>query len=87
MFGTSGVRGPVGETVTAEVALSVGRAVGATADSVVLGRDARDSGRALCDALAAGLMESGTDVVDVGLVATPTAARAVGTRDADAGPS
>lgn len=85
MFGTSGIRGPVGETVTGTVALSIGRAVGATADSVVLGRDARDSGRALCDALAAGLVESGTDVLDVGMVATPTAARAVGTRNADAG--
>lgn len=59
MFGTSGIRGPVGETVTAETALSIRRAVGATADSVILGRDARASGRALRDALAAGLMESG----------------------------
>jgi phosphoglucosamine mutase len=85
MFGTSGIRGPVGETITAEVALSIGRAVGARADSVILGRDARDSGRALCDGLAAGLVESGTDIIDLGMVATPTAARAVGARDADAG--
>lgn len=85
MFGTSGIRGPVGETVTADLAVSVGRAVGVDAETVILGRDARDSGRALCDGLAAGLLESGTDVVDVGVVTTPTAARGVGTRDADAG--
>ena len=85
MFGTSGVRGPVGETVTAELALSVGRAVGTSADRVVLGRDARDSGRMLMDALAAGLQETGTDVIALGRAATPTIARGVGDRDADAG--
>jgi len=85
MFGTSGIRGPVGETVTAGLALSVGRAVGAETDRVVLGRDARDSGRTLADAVAAGLRECGTDVVDLGLAATPTVARAVPWRDADAG--
>ena len=85
MFGTSGIRGPVGDEVTADLALSVGRALGVDADRVVVGRDARESGRLLVDALAAGLRESGTDVVDLGLAATPTVARAVAPRDADAG--
>ncbi|MFB6192418.1 MAG: phosphoglucosamine mutase [Haloarculaceae archaeon] len=98
LFGTSGIRGPVGGTVTAELALRVGRAVGrgvgpdatetdGNADDrrVVVGRDARDSGRALADALAAGIREVGTDVVDVGRAATPTVARAVGWADAIAG--
>ncbi|WP_246984737.1 phosphoglucosamine mutase [Halorientalis marina] len=85
MFGTSGIRGPVGETVTAELALSVGRALGVEAERVVVGRDARESGRLLTDALTAGLRESGTDAVDLGLAATPTVARAVGWEDADAG--
>ncbi len=85
MFGTSGIRGPVGETVTAGLALSVGRAVGAETDQVVVGRDARDSGETLADALAAGLRECGTDVVDLGRAATPTVARAVPWEDADAG--
>ncbi|WP_135363101.1 phosphoglucosamine mutase [Halosimplex halophilum] len=85
MFGTSGIRGPVGEDVTAELALSVGRAVGVGADRVVVGRDARESGRLLTDALSAGLRESGVDVVDLGLAATPTVARSVAREDADAG--
>jgi phosphoglucosamine mutase len=85
MFGTSGIRGPVGETVTAELALAVGRALGAETDRVVVGRDPRESGRLLLDALAAGLRETGTDVRDLGLAATPTVARAVGWVDADAG--
>jgi len=85
MFGTSGIRGPVGDEVTAELALSVGRAVGVDAGRVVVGRDARESGRFLADALTAGLRESGVDVVDLGLAATPTVARSVAREDADAG--
>jgi len=85
MFGTSGIRGQVGEEVTADLALSVGRAVGVDADRVVVGRDARESGRLLADALTAGLRESGTDVVDLGFAATPTVARSVAWEDADAG--
>jgi len=85
MFGTSGIRGPVGETVTGELALSVGRAVGVDSQRVVVGRDPRESGQLLVDALTAGLRESGVDVIDLGMVATPTVARAVDWEDADAG--
>ena len=85
MFGTSGIRGPVGDEVTADLALRVGRALGAETDRVVVGRDPRASGEFLADALAAGLRELGTDVVDLGLAATPTVGRAVAWRDADAG--
>jgi len=85
MFGTSGIRGPVGEDVTAALALDVGRAVGVDTDRVVVGRDPRESGELLADAIAAGLRESGTDVVDLGLAATPTVARSVAWHDADAG--
>jgi phosphoglucosamine mutase len=88
MFGTSGVRGPVGDVVTAETALSVGRALGTTGrDRVVVGRDPRTSGPLLTDALSAGLRETGADVVRLGVAATPTIARAVAARDADAGVS
>ncbi|MFB6096367.1 MAG: phosphoglucosamine mutase [Haloferacaceae archaeon] len=88
MFGTSGIRGRIGEAVTADVALSVGRAVAADgAARVVVGRDPRESGEMLRDALVAGLRESGADVVDLGLAATPTVARHVGWQDADAGVS
>ncbi len=86
MFGTSGIRGPLGEEMTAQVALSVGRAVGSDGyDRVVIGRDVRESGRMLADALTAGLRECGSDVIDLGLESTPTVARAVGHYDADAG--
>lgn len=87
MFGTSGIRGPVGDEVTADLALRVGRALAVDTERVVVGRDPRESGRHLLDALTAGLCESGTDVLDAGLAATPTVARAVGWYDADAGVS
>ncbi len=85
MFGTSGIRGPIGEAVTGQLALSVGRALGVETDRVVVGRDPRESGQFLVDALTAGLRESGTDVLDLGVAATPTIARAVAWEDADAG--
>ncbi len=92
MFGTSGIRGQIGEDVTAETALSIGRAVatwggdgGDDSISVVLGRDARESGEVLESAVSAGLRECGADVLTAGCVSTPTVARAVHTQGADAG--
>ncbi|WP_276256980.1 phosphoglucosamine mutase [Halomontanus rarus] len=86
MFGTSGIRGTVGEEVTASLALSIGRAVASSGyDRVVVGRDVRESGVVLQDALTAGLRECGADVVDVGVAATPTIARAIAWLEADAG--
>ncbi|MDS0295112.1 phosphoglucosamine mutase [Halogeometricum luteum] len=85
MFGTSGIRGPVGETVTADLALRIGQALAVDAERVVLGRDARITGDVLADALSAGLRECGADVVRVGVAATPTIARSVEWFDADAG--
>ncbi|WP_254524327.1 phosphoglucosamine mutase [Natrinema caseinilyticum] len=86
MFGTSGIRGRIGDEVTAELALAVGRAVGSEGhDRVVVGRDVRESGSMLVDALAAGLCECGTDVLTVGIEATPTVARAIARLEADAG--
>lgn len=88
VFGTSGIRGRVGTDVTADLALSVGRAVAAEgADRVVVGRDPRETGEMLGTALQAGLRESGADVIDIGLAATPTIARSVGRLGADAGVS
>ena len=87
MFGTSGIRGPVGDVVTADLALAVGRSVGVETDRVVVGRDPRASGRLLVDALTAGLRETGTDVVDLGEASTPTVARAVAWESCDAGVS
>jgi phosphomannomutase len=62
LFGTDGVRGPVGELLTPEFALALGRAAtdatraaGARRPQVLLLRDTRDSGPMLEAALAAGV--------------------------------
>ena len=86
MFGTSGIRGTVGEEVTAELALAIGRAVASEgSERVVVGRDARESGAVLTDAVTAGLRECGADVLEAGVAPTPTIARAVPRTNADAG--
>jgi phosphoglucosamine mutase len=75
LFGTDGIRGEVGTEITADLALSLGRAVGArlggAGRSVLLGRDTRRSGEMLSAALAAGITSTGTDVIDAGIVTTP----------------
>ncbi|MFD1599410.1 phosphoglucosamine mutase [Halobellus rarus] len=85
MFGTSGIRGPVGDVVTARLTLDVGQAVGVDTDTVVVGRDARNTGDVLADAVSVGLREFGTDVIRLGVVSTPTLARSVRWLGADAG--
>ena len=86
MFGTSGIRGPFGDDVDADLALRLGRGLGATdVDRVVIGRDPRTTGPLLVDAFSAGLRETGVDVVRLGMVATPTVARSIAWQDADVG--
>jgi phosphomannomutase / phosphoglucomutase len=72
------IRGVVGEDLTVEAADAIGRGFAAIlaqqgrSGPVVVGRDNRPSGAALRDALVRGLTESGRDVIDIGVVPTPT---------------
>jgi len=72
-FGTAGIRGPV-EEVTPELALAVGQAAGADGDAFVVGRDGRETGPALVNAVVAGLESAGADVDRVGTLPTPALA-------------
>ncbi|PSQ38993.1 phosphomannomutase [Halobacteriales archaeon SW_5_70_135] len=76
LFGTAGVRGPVRDEVTPELALAVGRAAGRDGAEFAVGRDGRTTGRGLADAVAAGLQSAGADVRRVGRVPTPALAYA-----------
>ncbi|HEX9282694.1 MAG TPA: hypothetical protein VF882_02800, partial [Gemmatimonadales bacterium] len=93
MVGVSGVRGIVGTDLTPDVVERWAAAFGVwmgegTRDggrgrgeeggpSVVVGRDSRQSGPAFAQAVCGGLTAAGCDVIDVGLVPTPTVQLAV----------
>ena len=76
IFKAYDVRGIVPSTLNEEVAEALGRAFGQAArkegeTTVAVGRDGRLSGPALSAALVRGLVASGVDVIDVGMVTTP----------------
>lgn len=86
LVSTSGIRGPVGQTVTVDLAVDLGRVIATqSGDRVVVGHDPRETSEWLTDGLTAGLRACGADVITVGLVPTPTLARAVEWTDADIG--
>ena len=100
MISVSGMRGHVGTDLTPELVARHAAALGAwvrtsaagqrrpahaARPAVVLGRDARTSGAMFAHAAAAGLMSVGVDVIDVGVVPTPTVQLAVEHHHAGAG--
>jgi phosphoglucosamine mutase len=99
IFGTDGVRGVANiEPVTAETALKLGRAaahiitqLGSASQQpghrskIVIGKDTRLSGYMLENALAAGIMSLGVDVLLIGPLPTPGVAYITRSLRADAG--
>ncbi|HEX4087025.1 MAG TPA: phosphoglucosamine mutase [Chthoniobacteraceae bacterium] len=98
IFGTDGVRGTANiEPVTAETALKLGRAAAHVVTQlaggsrsghrakIVLGKDTRLSGYMLENALAAGIMSLGVDVLLIGPLPTPGTAYITRSLRADAG--
>ncbi|HKU55422.1 MAG TPA: phosphoglucosamine mutase [Gaiellaceae bacterium] len=75
-FGTDGVRGVVGETLTAELVERLGRAAALWCDGgrVFVGRDTRASGPELEEAFAAGISSAGGTAVLAGVLPTPAVA-------------
>jgi phosphoglucosamine mutase len=76
-FGTDGVRGPVGDLLTPDLAVRLGRAAALHAEAerpqVLIVRDTRESGPMLEDALAAGIAAGGGDAMVGGVLPTPAA--------------
>jgi phosphomannomutase len=90
MISVSGMRGIVGTDLTPELVARHAAALGAWAREagkpvVVLGRDARTSGEMFARAGCAGLQSVGCEVIDCGLVPTPTVQLAVEHHRAGAG--
>jgi len=77
LFGTDGVRGLVGDLITADLALGLGRAAAAWAPAetpqVLIIRDTRESGEMLEAAVAAGVAAAGGHALMGGVLPTPGA--------------
>ncbi|PSB00687.1 phosphoglucosamine mutase [Merismopedia glauca] len=87
LFGTDGIRGKVGDLLSAPLAMEVGFWAGtvlgkAGSGSIIVGQDSRNSSDMLASALAAGLTAAGLEVWNLGL--SPTAAVAHLTSHTDA---
>ncbi|HYE08491.1 MAG TPA: phosphoglucosamine mutase [Planctomycetota bacterium] len=77
----SGVRGVVGESLDVDQIMALASAYGvAIADRgpVVVGRDSRPTGELFTQAVATGLRGVGCEVIDIGLVPTPTVPITIG---------
>lgn len=86
-IGVSGIRGVVGEFLTPALARAFAQAFGTYvgAGRVVVGRDTRASGPMLQHAVHCGLLAAGCEVVDVGVLPTPTIQIYTGTTHARGG--
>ncbi len=82
IFKAYDIRGIVGKQLTAPVVERIGQGLGTLAReqaapgakaTIAIGRDGRLSGPELARALADGIRQSGVDVIDLGMVATPMA--------------
>lgn len=72
LFGTNGVRGIIGEDMNPELVMKIGLALGTMIQGrVAVGMDTRTSGEALAAAMRSGLLASGCDVIDLGILPTP----------------
>ncbi|MFP4051332.1 MAG: phosphoglucosamine mutase [Thermoplasmata archaeon] len=80
-FGSSGIRGIIGDKITPELCLKVGRAVGSEYKNVIIGTDPRPTSDMVKSAVISGLTANGADVKDAGMVPTPTLAQAAGDFD------
>ena len=76
IFRAYDIRGVVGKTLSEETVLLIGKAIGSLAreqkiTQIIIARDGRFSGSLLSKALATGILSSGCDVADLGMVPTP----------------
>ncbi len=81
------IRGHYPEEVNEELAYQVGKATATflQAKDIVVGMDCRSSSKPLFDALVKGILETGTNVINIGLVSTPQLYFSLYTSDIDGG--
>ena len=76
IFRAYDIRGIVGKTLTNNIVHAIGRAVGSEAvdkglSTIVIAKDGRTSSPGLSKELAAGILSTGTNILDIGTVPTP----------------
>ena len=76
IFKAYDIRGIVGDALTEDIVSLIGQSIGSEASdqkqtSICVGYDGRLSSPDLCDALTRGLLSTGIDVINIGLVTTP----------------
>ena len=73
LFGTNGIRGEPNADLTPDLALQVGKSIGTYfhGTTVALGRDTRDTGPMIFNAVSSGIMSTGMDILDLGVLPTP----------------
>jgi phosphomannomutase/phosphoglucomutase len=73
LFGTNGIRGVLNETLDPELGYKLGMTIGTYYDSdqVAVGYDNRTSSEILKDMVIAGVLNSGKDATDLGMIPTP----------------
>ncbi|MEY3569659.1 MAG: hypothetical protein RL267_807 [Chloroflexota bacterium] len=78
-FGTDGIRGVAGASLTSEIAYALGASLAAhyPAGNILIGRDTRPSGPGLSAALAAGIRSGGATPINLGVIPTPGLAAVV----------
>ncbi len=87
LFGTTGVRKVYGEDFSLDMALRLGKTMGTYLQrgSVAVARDVRTTSNMIEDALVAGILSTGVNVVRMGMVPTPTLAFITRQRGFEAG--
>lgn len=86
LFGTDGVRGVANTELTCDIAFKLGQAaVEFLGKTIVVGKDTRLSGDMLGNALSAGIMSMGGNVLDAGIIPTPGVAYLVRELHAEGG--
>ncbi|MBL7086799.1 MAG: phosphoglucosamine mutase, partial [Candidatus Cloacimonetes bacterium] len=87
MISVSGIRGIVGEALTADLVMNFAQRFGIFCEKgkILVGRDSRTTGEMLFNAVSSGLMSVGADVVNLGICPTPTILLAVENSKASGG--
>ena len=82
MFGTNGIRGIINEDMTSDLALQMGKAIGAAVrGNVAVATDTRITADMIKRAISAGIMSSGHSIYDLGIVPMPALQYYVKTHD------